>query len=78
MSLGTWGKEKKNLKLSICNMTLRVGSKDSMQNNYSDIVGRVYLWAKNEQLTIKDCALWIPRQFRNLIICSHSKEKIIS
>lgn len=41
MSLGTQGKEKKNLKLSVCNVFLRVGSKESMQNNYSDTVKRV-------------------------------------
>lgn len=41
MSLGTQGKEKRNLKLSFCDVFLRVGLKDLMPNNYSDTVKRV-------------------------------------
>lgn len=38
MSLGTQGKGKENLKLSTCNVFLKVDSKDFVQNSCSDTV----------------------------------------
>lgn len=79
MSLGTQAKEKKELEAKCLQCLFESGLEElDAKQLFKYRKKSIDLWARNEQLTIKGHVLWMPRQVSKLIICSHSKMKIIS